>query len=273
MIFDEGRYILCGDQYLAVYYGDEGSLEENFLAITINQAIERAKIEGIVEAAVTASSILVRYDPFVLEGLKLISEVKEITRGIKKTKRKIEINSAVMTIPVLYDDWWTRECAKSHNVPPNLEVIAEFNGLATIEEVIKIHSDNTYWVRYLAGPGLIGLIPLDQDRVLFAPKYEKPRAWTPGRTLALGGNCTSYYPFEMPGGSMLLGRLPVPLFDPVKSHPTFEKSPSICNIGDRIKIVPITEREYGEIEKNFIKYEYSVQPGVFEFELKEDRGA
>ena len=66
MIFDEERYILCGDQWLSVYYGDEGTLEEIFLAITVNQAIGDANIDGVTEATVTASSILIRYDPFVL---------------------------------------------------------------------------------------------------------------------------------------------------------------------------------------------------------------
>ena len=272
MIFDEERYILCGDQWLSIYYGDEGIFEESFLAITINQAIDRANIDGLIEAVATASSILIRYDPFVLEGPELISQVKGITRRIRGTKGKIRIRSAMITIPVLYDDRWTRECAKAHDVPPNMEVVAEFNGLSSVQEVIEIHSGALYWVRYVAGPGLIGMVPLIQERTLFAPKYERVRSWSPARTIALGGNSTSYYPFEMPGGSMLLGRLPVPLYDPTKSHPAFQGSPSICTIGDRVKIVPISEKEYEEIEGNFGKYEYSVQPDVFEYELRGDAG-
>ena len=271
MIFNEERYILCGDQWLSIYYGDEGTLEENLLAITVNQAIDRANIDGVIEAAVTASSILIRYDPFVLEGPELISQVREITRRINATEGKIKIDSAMITIPMLYDDPWSRECARAHNLPPNMEVIAEFNELSSVEEVIGIHSGATYWVRYVAGPGLVGLIPLVEERALFAPKFERIRSWTPSRTFGLGGSSTSYYPFEMPGGIPLLGRLPVPLCDPTKSHPAFQESPSICTIGDRVKIVPITEEEYEEIEGNFEKYEYSVQPDVFEFELREDR--
>jgi urea carboxylase len=266
MIFEEEKYILCGDQFLSIYYGDEGTLEESFLAITINQALGKAKIDGVIEAAVTASSILIRYDPFKLGGPKLISQLKEITRNIKKKKGKTRIDSSIITLPVLYNDRWTRECARSHGVPPNLEVIADFNGLSSIEDVIKIHSRTTYWVRYVAGPGLIGLISLDQETALFGPKYERPRAWTPSRTLALGGNCTSYYPFEMPGGSSLLGRLPIPLFEPTRSHQAFQESPVICNVGDRINITPITEEEYEEIEGNIQQYSYNVQPDVFEFE-------
>ena len=272
MIFDEERYILCGDQFLSIYYGDEGTLEESFLAISINQALGTANIDGVIEAAVTASSILIRYDPFVLGGPKLISQLKEITRDMKRTKGKKKINSAIITLPVLYNDRWTRECARAYGVPPNLEVIADFNGLSSIEDVIKIHSRTTYWVRYVAGPGLVGLIPFDQEIALFGPKYERPRAWTPKRTLALGGNCTSYYPFEMPGGSSLLGRLPVPLYEPTRSHPAFQENPVICNVGDRVNITSIPEEEYEEIERNIQQYEYSVKPGVFAFELQGDKG-
>lgn len=82
---------------------------------------------------------------------------------------------------------------------------------------------------------------------------------------------TSYYPFEMPGGIQLLGRLPVPLFDLSMSNPAFPKSPSICKISDRIKFRPIDKEEYEEIERNFKTYEYDIQPGLFEFELKENK--
>ena len=71
---------------------------------------------------------------------------------------------------------------------------------------------------------------------------------------------------------MLLGRLPVPLFELTKSHPAFQESPSICNIGDRIKFLPITKEEYDEIEKNFQKYEYCIERDMFEFEVKGDKG-
>jgi len=268
MIFDEERYILCGDQFLSIYYGNEGTFEESFLAITVNQAIDEDNIDGVIEAAVTAASILIRYDPFVLGGPDLVSKVKRITRRIRTTEGKIRINSAMITIPMLYNDPWTQACAKAHNNPPYMGIIAEFNRLSSMEEVITIHSEATYWVRYVAGPGLVGLIPLIQDRPLFAPKLERIRSWTPSRTFGLGGNSTSYYPFEMPGGIPLLGRLPVPLCDPTKSHPAFQERPSICNVGDRMRIAPITKEEYEEIEGNFARYEYSLQPGVFEHELR-----
>lgn len=272
MIFNEERYFLCGDQFLSVYYGNEGSLEENILAITIDQAIGRARTKGILESVATASSILIRYDPYVIEGSNLISQIKEITKAIRTRSEKVRIDSSVITIPMLYNDPWTQECAKAHHVPPNLEVIAKFNGLGSIEEVVIIHSSETYWVRYVAGPGLVGLITLSPKRVLLAPKYERPRSWTPSRTFGLGGHVTSYYPFEMPGGIQLLGRIPIPLFDATRRHPAFGESPAICNIGDRIKFIPITKEEYDENEKEFPKYEYRIERDIFEFELKGDKG-
>lgn len=271
MIFNEEKYYLCGDQFLSIYYGEEGSLEENIFAIAQNQAIEEAEIKGILETAVTASSIFIRYDPFVLDGTKLIKKLRELSGGVKNAKKKIKINSAMVTLPMLYDDPWTRECAKVHNVPANLEVIAKFNGIRSIEEVIKIHSAAAYWVRYVAGPGLVGLIPYHQEKVLLAPKYERPRAWTPSRTFGLGGHVTSYYPFEMPGGIQLLGRLPVPLFEANRKHPAFAESPVICKIGYRIRFVPIKQEEYEEIEKNFQNYQYCINRDVFEWDLKRDK--
>lgn len=268
MIFQEEKYALGGDQYLSVYYGDEGSLEENVFTIAHHQAIEQAKVQGIVDSVVIASSILMRYDPFLVDGVDLIEQIKEIGSRVRKARRRIRIHSALVSVPMLYDDPWTRECARLHQVPPNLEVIARFNGLASTGEVIRIHASGTYWVRYVGGPGLVGLIPLRQERVLFAPKYERPRGWTPSRTFGLGGHVTSYYPFEMPGGIQLLGRLPVPLFDPTRSHPAFQESPAICKIGYRIQFRPIGKEEYDHIEKNFQNYRYELKRDLFEYEMK-----
>ncbi len=268
MIFDQEKYFLCGDQFLSIYYGDGGSFEENILAIAQNQAIQEAKIRGVMETAVTASSVLIRYDPSRWVGTRLIDQIREMARGVKAAKGRMKIHSAMLTLPMLYDDPWTRECARAHQVPPNLEVIARFNGVGSTEEVIRIHSAATYWVRYVAGPGLVGLIPLTQERALLAPKYERPRAWTPSRTFGLGGHVTSYYPFEMPGGIQLLGRLPVPLFDATRSHPAFGESPVICQIGYRIKFEPISKAAYDQIEGNFPKYEYRLERDMFEFERK-----
>ncbi len=268
MIFPEEKYSLGGDQYLSIYFGDEGSLEENVFTLAHHQAIQESKIVGIIDSVVTASSILIRYDPFQIDGMDLVRQIKEIGGRVRKSKGKIRIPSALVSVPMLYDDPWTRECARFHQVPPNLETIAKFNGLASPEEVIRIHSSETYWVRYVGGPGLIGLIPFRPQRVLLAPKYERPRGWTPSRTFGLGGHVTSYYPFEMPGGIQLLGRLPVPLFDPLRSHPAFEESPTICQIGYRIRFRPIDRKEYDDLEKNFQSYRYEVKRDLFEYEMK-----
>lgn len=272
MIFQEEKYSLGGDQYLSIYYGDEGSLEENVFTIAHHQAIAESKMKGIIDSVVTASSILIRYDPFLIDGEELIEKIKVIGGKVRNSKGKIRIHSALVSLPMLYNDPWTRECARLHQVPPNLEIIAKFNGLASVEEVIRIHSRGTYWVRYVGGPGLVGLIPFRQERVLLAPKYEKPRGWTPSRTFGLGGHVTSYYPFEMPGGIQLLGRLPVPLFDATRSHPAFEESPTICKIGYRIQFRPITMEEYEHIGKNFQSYRYELKHDLFEYELKGDAG-
>ena len=272
MRFPEEKYSLCGDQFLSIYYGDEGTLEENIFALAQNQAIREAKIQGMMDSVVIASSILIQYDPSETKGENLIQRIKEIREGVRKSQGKMKIQSALLSLPMFYDDPWTRECARIHQVPPNLETIAQFNGIASIAEVIRIHSSATYWVRYVGGPGLVGLIPLWQERTLLAPKYEKPRAWTPSRTFGLGGHVTSYYPFEMPGGIQLLGRLPVTLFDPTGSHPAFEESPTICKIGYRIKFIPITKEEYDSLERNFEKYVYDIRPDIFEYEMKGDEG-
>ena len=77
-----------------------------------------------------------------------------------------------------------------------------------------------------------------------APKYPRPRQWTPERILCLAGKITSFYPVRSPGGYQLLGRTPVDLYDPLQRNKVFRDSPVLPIAGERHRYVPIDENAY-----------------------------
>ena len=273
MLYEKEKYYALGDQFLAADFGDEGTLEENILGISMAHKVKEASIPGIIEIIPVACELMVGYDPRKIRYPELVHKLGKLANELRERKGTIQIPSRIVTLPVLYNDKWTRECAQQHDVPPNLEAAAEYNNLS-VEEFVKIHTNQTYWVRYLGFfAGLAGFISLTPERELRAPKYKKPRTWTPARALGLGGNSNSIYPAEIPGGVQMLGRLPVPTFDIETRNPAFKHGPALLRAGDRIKLISITEEEYNEIEKNLATYEYQIIEGSFEFELGKKKNA
>lgn len=268
MFYKEEKYYVLGEQFLAVDFGDEGTVKENIYSLVITQRLMKASIPGIYDVLPLTCSLMIGYDPYRVKYLELIDEIKKWTKELREKEGEIQIPSKIVTLPVLYNDKWTRECAEQFGVTPNLEVAAEYNGLST-DEFIKIHTSQTYWVKAVGfAPGLAGFISLSPERELRAPRYKKPRTWTPARTLGLGGKSNCVYPQENPGGAQMLGRVAAPVFDFEGRNPAFKNDPVLLKSGTRIKLISITEKEYDEIERNSDTYEYQIEEGTFVFELR-----
>jgi urea carboxylase len=267
MLYTEEKYYMLGEQFLAVDFGDEGRLIENIYSLSVADKLKRKAIEGIIDILPLTCSLMVSYNPVKVSASEIVHEMKVMTKEVRSTKAKITIPSKLITLPVLYNDKWTRECAEQHNVAPNLEIAAEYNNTST-DQFINIHSSQRYWVKSVGfSPGLAGFISLTPERELRAPKYKKPRTWTPARTLALGGNSNTIYPSEVPGGLQMLGRTPLPVFDIERRNPVFRDGPALLRSGSRIKFYQIDEKEYEQIESNRENYKYDVEEGNFEFEM------
>jgi KipI family sensor histidine kinase inhibitor len=267
MLYEKEKYYALGDQFLAVDFGDEGNLEENIYAISMAHKVKECSIPGIIEICPLSCELMIGYDPCKIRYQELVHKLERWVNEFREQKGKIQIPSRTVTLPILYGDKVTRECAEQFGVPPNLETAAEYNNLS-VEEFVKIHTSQTYWARYVGFfPGLVGCISLTPERELRAPKYENPRTWTPARTLGLGGNSNGIYPSEVPGGIQMLGRSPVPTFELGSRNPAFKDGPALFRAGDRITFISITEEEYNEIEKNSATYKYQIAEGFFEFEL------
>ncbi|MEH7222254.1 5-oxoprolinase subunit PxpB [Bacillus sp. JJ1566] len=224
-----------GDMALQIFYKEPTSdaLQRQIQHTT--KQIEKMKIQGIVELVPAFQSITVYYNPNLTSYKNLTSQVSVICNGIsiiEKTSSK-----EVIVIPTCYDG-------------EDLENVARGHGLST-DEVISIHSSVDYLV-YMIGflPGFPYLKELPKR--LATPRLSSPRLKVPKGAVGIGGDQTGIYPLESPGGWNLIGRTPVPIFDPEKPDPFLLKA------GDYLRFTPISVKEYKEIEKLVKEDQYKV---------------
>ena len=256
------HYRTCGDRFLILEFGDEVDLSLNFKAILMKEVIKKEKIKGISDIIVGTSALLIGYDPFEIRMDDLVDRLKELEKkGIDFSE---EIPSRLITIPILFNDQWTRECSKAHHLPPDLESIAEYNGLS-IEKFVNVYTSTDYWVKYVGfSPGLVAFNALDPHKELRSPQLKSPRTWTPPGAVGIhrSGNCI--YAGNTPGGVKMVGRTPLLIFDIDQKNSAFRDSPALFRPGDRIKMIPLSgEKEYQQIEKNVDSYPYEIEEGTY----------
>lgn len=110
----------------------------------------------------------------------------------------------VSEIPVCYDG-------------EDLAEVAALSGLS-VDEVIRVHSQNTYTVRAL---GFVAGFPFMETTPapLQLPRRASPRASVPPHSLAIANAQTGIYPVSAPGGWNLLGRTLEAVYDPHRAKP------------------------------------------------------
>jgi len=118
----------------------------------------------------------------------------------------------------------------------DLESVAARAGLS-VQGVIDLHAGAEYRV-YAIGfaPGFAYLGQVDER--IAAPRLATPRARVPRGTVGIAERQTAVYPSESPGGWNLIGRCPVPLFDPA-AQPCMPVA-----VGDCVRFESISRARY-----------------------------
>jgi len=246
------RYDFGGDEYIFVDFDIEMSLEVNFKILSICQHIEREQVAGVIEVCPGNTSYLVHYRPEDIEPRELVSELQRFER---EAEHIASLQSRLVDIPVLYDDPWTKECAKQfadrHQDPSvtNLEFLMRINGFHSKQEFIEAYSRRPYWI------SMVGFVPgtawgyqmVPRERALQAPKYVRPRTDTPERTVSHGGSFMAIYPVRGPGGYQLIGMTPVPVYDPEGTLVDLRETRILAKAADRWKLRPIDLDEFNAI--------------------------
>ncbi|MFT5875522.1 MAG: inhibitor of KinA [Clostridium sp.] len=226
-MYEKIKYLTAGDRALVIEFGDVIEEQVNSKIRSLTIAMEREGIIGIIETIPTYRSLMVIYEPMVIELDELIVKIKSIQSKMDEMKLP---SARVIEIPTLYGGEYGLD----------IEFVAEHNKISQ-SEVIRIHTSMEYLI-YMIGftPGFPYLGGMN-DKIA-APRLQTPRTKIPVGSVGIAGNQTGIYPIESPGGWQLIGRTPVKLYDP------YRKDPVLLNAGDYIKFVQIDEKEYKKIE-------------------------
>lgn len=213
-----------GDQAIVIEAGTEINDDVQKKVRAIAALLESRPPGWMVEFIPAFTTVAIFYNPLAT----LYDAVKiDLEALLQHAEDAAEVVARTVEIPVCYGG----------EFGPDLEFVAEYNGLTT-EEVIDIHTSGTYAVSMIGfAPGFPFISGMSEK--IAAPRRESPRLRIPERTVGIAGKQTGVYPIETPGGWQLIGRTPIRLFRPE------QEIPSLLRAGDKISFLRITEAEYG----------------------------
>ena len=125
-MYEKVKYLTAGDRALVIEFGDTIEEQINSKIRSLTLAMEREGIIGIIETIPTYRSLMVIYEPMIIELEELIDKVKSIQTKMDEMKLP---EARVIEIPTLYGGEYG----------PDIEFVAEHNKIS-LEEVIKIHT-------------------------------------------------------------------------------------------------------------------------------------
>lgn len=182
-------------------------------ARAIADAWERS--EGAGEAVPAYASVLLRFDPLVLDPAAATARA----RLIAETQGDLAapLPGRLIEVPTRYDG-------------PDLAEVAALSGV-TPDALVALHAGREYTVFFLGFmPGFAYCGTL--DRRIVAPRLETPRTRVTAGSVAVAEGQTAIYPLDSPGGWRILGRTALRVFDPAAD------APALIAAGDRVRFVP-----------------------------------
>lgn len=151
---------------------------------------------------------------------------KQLLDWYAAPKQDIPLHRYIWKIPVCYD----------LEFGIDLDTLSETLALS-IEELVEKHTSyayTVYGIGFLPGFMYLGGLP----KALEAPRRESPRLHVDKGSVGLAAKQTGIYPQDSPGGWNIIGRCPVPMFNPNSKDPCF------VSVGDKVQFVPIERAEY-----------------------------
>lgn len=262
------RYEYGGDEFIFVELAEEMSLEVNFQAMAITKQLKEEQIPGILDICPSNASYMVRFEPEKIHPDKLISKLKDLEQTISIDD--FELSSRMVDVPVLFEDPWTHEALmrfRERHQDPNstdLEYTARINGFDSTDALIDAMTGSPYLVTMIGFvPGLpwcYQMVPREQQ--IEAPKYVRPRTFTPERAFGLGGAFTVIYPVDGAGGYQLFGIAAAPIFERDSRLYDFQDTMTFPKQGDIFRYRSVSREEYDSIRKE-------VEDGTFRYLTKE----
>ena len=244
------RFSFGGDEHIFAEVSEDMSLEAFFTSLSMTNAVKQAGIKGVTEICPANASFQVKYDPDQIKPSDLLRELQAMEGAASKSDATLK--TRIMEIPVYYQDPWTHETLmrfrERHQDPKatDLEYAAAVNGLGSVEDFIKAHSSQPWFVSmvgFVAGlPFLYQMV--ERKRQLQVPKYLRPRTDTPKLTIGHGGCFSCIYSVRGAGGYQMFGVTPMPIYDPNQQVSYLQDEMCLFRPGDIVKWKPISRDQY-----------------------------
>jgi inhibitor of KinA len=221
---DSPRFLSAGETALVVEFGTtiDPAIHERVLAF--DRALAEAQIEGVVETVPTYRSVMVHYDPLIVEPQQLVDRLRTIPAAVM-TDRK----SRRWIVPVCYAPCFAED----------LDYVARSLRL-TPEHVVALHSGATYRI-YMYGfaPGFAYLGGLPAELSISRRATPKPRA--EANSILIAGGQALITTVVMPTGWYVLGRTPERFFS-LAREPVF-----LAEVGDEVQFDAIDEPTFSSL--------------------------
>ncbi|MFA5631765.1 MAG: 5-oxoprolinase subunit PxpB [Porticoccaceae bacterium] len=213
----------AGENAIILYFGAVPGPETLAQVRRAVALLEREDALPLLDLIPSYASLVVVYRPELIARSKLRKIIKDI---LESTDIKIDNSGNLISLPAYY----------ATESGADLEAVAVAAQLS-VDDVIQLHSEREYLV-YTVGfaPGFAYLG--DVDPRLSLPRRATPRLSVPQGSIAIALTQTAVYPRTSPGGWHLIGRCPLPLFDPHR------KPPMPIAVGDTVKFRPVSKREF-----------------------------
>ncbi|WP_342108403.1 allophanate hydrolase subunit 1 [Methylobacterium sp. SI9] len=211
------RLLDAGEAALVVEFGTtvDPALSDRVLAL--DEALAADPPEGLRERVPTYRSLMLHYDPLVLDRARLADHVLRLTGNATERTGA----ATLWILPCCYD-------------APHGEDVVELARRAGLspEAVVARHAGATYRV-YMYGfaPGFAYLGGLPED--LAVPRRASPRPPHPRNAVVVGGGLAAVATVPMPTGWYVVGATPSRLYAPERAQSFFVAA------GDAIRFEPV----------------------------------
>ncbi len=213
------------EKSLTVYFYEEKGDMVNREVQRMAHWLRKNPFHGMVEVMASYCSLSVYYDLVKVNQHRTQHQscYDFVVAYIKKIQGDdysdpLLFDQKIVEIPMKYDG-------------QDLHFVADKCELS-VEELIRIHSKTEYSVvmlGFLPGFTYLGF----NAPSLILPRKDTPNLHIPKGSVAIASKFCGIYPSDSPGGWYILGTTDIKLFD-AKASP-----PSIFQVGDRLKFVPV----------------------------------
>lgn len=180
--------------------------------VSLARALERERPAGVTSFSPAYSSVLVRYDPSIVEAASLQDWLASAERSGDRSP-----DARLVVLPAIFDG-------------ADLDELARAKSLRT-DDVVEIFCSTAYRVYFFGFvPGFAYMGEVDERIAM--PRRAVPRKSVPAGSVGIAGRQTGVYPVETPGGWNLIGKCTLTIFDP-------DREPAcLLQAGDTVRFEP-----------------------------------